>query len=129
MAEKTTDENDARHTIADSLVYLVPDSLERLQGPTAGSVALPLHLDWGPDRSYTVEDDASCTLLYQLTLQTSGSIDEICSIINGGRLMELWPTMQLLDRCRHLWEAAFPELPDRREASEHPSWTTLSATE
>lgn len=129
MADRTTDDNDARHTIADSLVYLVPDSLERLQGPTTGAVELPLHLDWGPDSSYTVEDDASCTALYQLTLQTSGSLDEICSIINRGRIIELWPTTQLPDRCRQPWEAAFPELPDSHEASEHPSWTILNPPE
>lgn len=126
MAERTTDNRGARQTIVDSLVYLVPDSLGRLQGPVAGTVALPLHLDWGPDRSYAVEDDASCTALYQLTLQTSGSLPEICRIINADRLIELWPTIQLPDRCRQQWEAAFPQLPDRREASEHPSWTTLN---
>lgn len=34
-----------RHTIGDSLVYLVPNAIKELQGPAAGIVDLPLHLD------------------------------------------------------------------------------------
>lgn len=117
---------ETRHTIADSLVYLVPDFLENLRGPASGPMDLPIHLDWGPDRRYDVDYDTSCAALYALTLQTSGSLDEMCSIVNRGRLMELWPTMQLPDRCRQPWEAAFPKLPNRRAASEHPSWSILN---
>ncbi|MCI0142079.1 hypothetical protein KNN17_10860 [Arthrobacter bambusae] len=116
-----------RHTIADSLVYLVPPALNDLHGPATGSVELPLHLDWGPERSYNVDDDGSCSVLYQLTLQNSGSIEEICRIVHAGRLTALWPTMILPARCRQLWETTFPQLPGTREAKEHPSWTTLSA--
>ncbi|GAA3315613.1 hypothetical protein [Arthrobacter ramosus] len=116
-----------RHTIADSLVYLVPNALDDLHGPATGTVELPLHLDWGPERSYQVNDDGSCSVLYQLTLQNSGSIEEICRIVHPGRLTALWPTMILPARCRQLWETSFPELPATREAKEHPSWTTLSA--
>ena len=115
-----------RHTIADSLVYLVPNALDDLKGPVAGVVELPIHLDWGPDRRYDVADDASCAMLYQLTLQNSGSIDEMASIVNGGRLVGLWPSMRLADRCRQLWETSFPRLPGHRESREHPSWTTLN---
>ena len=45
-----------RYTVADSFVYLVPDAFEDLQGPAAGSVELPFHLDCGPERTYTVDD-------------------------------------------------------------------------
>lgn len=116
-----------RHTIADSLVYLVPNALDDLHGPASGTVELPLHLDWGPERTYQVNDDGSCSALYQLTLQNSGSIEEICRIVHPARLTALWPTMMLPARCRQLWETAFPQLPATREAKEHPSWTTLSA--
>lgn len=116
-----------RHTIADSLVYLVPDDLDDLHGPATGSVELSLHLDWGPERTYNVDDDGSCSVLYQLTLQNSGTIEEICSIVHPARLTALWPTMILPARCRQLWETTFPQLPAIREAKEHPSWTTLSA--
>lgn len=117
---------EARHTIADSLVYLVPDALTDLKGPASGTVQLPIHLDWGPYRGYDVADDASCATLYQLTLQNSGSIDEIGNIVNADRLVALWPSMRLSDRCRQLWEATFPQLPRYRESKEHPSWTTLN---
>ncbi|WP_284990182.1 hypothetical protein [Arthrobacter sp. efr-133-TYG-120] len=116
-----------RHTIADSLAYLVPNAFNDLHGPAAGTVELPLHLDWGPERSYTVDDDGSCSALYQLTLQNSGSIEEICRIVHPARQTALWPTMILPSRCRQLWENTFPQLPATREAKEHPSWTTLSA--
>jgi|GEM_PF-626244 hypothetical protein len=116
-----------RHTIADSLVYVVPDAFGDLQGSAAGSVELPLHLDWGPERTYDVDDDGTCSVLYQLTLQNSGSIQEICRIVQAGRLTALWPTMILPARCRQLWETTFPELPTILEAKEHPSWTTPSA--
>jgi hypothetical protein len=118
---------DHRHSIADSLVYLVPDAFEDLQGPATGSVELPLHLDWGPERTYSVDDDGSCSVLYQLTLQNSGSLKEICLIVNALRLTALWPTMILPPRCRQVWETIFPQLPAFHEAKEHPSWTTLSA--
>lgn len=111
-----------RRTIADSLVYLTPESLEDLHGPAAGAVTLPIHLDWGPDRTYTVEDDASCRTLYQLTLQNSGSPTEIGAIINAERLLVLWPSMPLPARCRDHWQTAFPQLPRHRETTDHPSW-------
>lgn len=117
---------EARHTIADSLVYLVPGALEDLKGPGPGTVQLPIHLDWGPDRVYDVVDDGSCVALHQAALQNSGSVDEMGGIVNAGRLLALWPSMRLPDRCRQLWETAFPELPKHRESREHPSWTTLS---
>jgi hypothetical protein len=117
---------EARHTIADSLVYLVPKALEDLKGPASGVREVPIHLDWGPDRRYDVADDASCAMLYQLTLQNSGSIEEMGDILNAGRLVGLWPSMRLPDRCRQLWEASFPQLPRHRESKEHPSWTTLN---
>lgn len=116
-----------RHTIADSLVYLVPHAFNDLQGPAVGSVELPLRLDWGPERTYQVDDDGSCSVLYQLTLQNSGSIEEICRIVHPARLTALWPTMILPARCRQLWETSFPQLPATLEAKEHPSWTTLNA--
>ncbi|MBT2552493.1 hypothetical protein [Arthrobacter sp. ISL-5] len=115
-----------RHTLADSLVYLVPDALEDLQGPASGMVELPIHLDWGPDSRYLVQEDGSCSTLYQLTLQNSGSIDEICSIVNAVRLAALWPSLRLPVRCRRAWEKAFPQLPTQRESKEHPSWTKLN---
>lgn len=93
-----------RHTIADSLVYLVPHSLEDLQGPVSGGVVLRIHLDWGPDRTYRVEDDASCRTLYQLTLQNSGSTAEIGRISDANRLLALWPSMPLPARCRERTE-------------------------
>ncbi|MBT2515655.1 hypothetical protein [Arthrobacter sp. ISL-30] len=116
----------SRHTLADSLVYLVPDTLDDLHGPASGIVELPIHLDWGPNSRYLVDDDGSCSALYQLTLQNSGSIEEICGILNADRLTELWPSLRLPDRCRQAWEEAFPQLPTHRETKEHPSWTTLN---
>jgi hypothetical protein len=115
-----------RHTIADSLVYLVPKALEDLKGPASGVVEVPIHLDWGPDRRYDVADDAACVALYQLTLQNSGSLEEMGGIVNAGRLVGLWPSMRLPDRCRELWESTFPQLPGHRESKEHPSWTMLN---
>lgn len=90
------------HTIADSLVYLVSESLENIRGPAFGAVELPIHLDWGPARHYDVDDDSSCRTLYQLTLQNSGSVEEIAGIINASRLVALWPSMRLPARCRQL---------------------------
>ncbi|MBT2597918.1 hypothetical protein [Arthrobacter sp. ISL-72] len=92
---------------------------QELLAPTPG-------VDWGPERTYNVDEDGSCTVLYQLTLQNSGSLEEICSIVQGERLTALWPTMILPARCRQLWETTFPQLPAHHEAKEHPSWTTLS---
>lgn len=115
------------HIFTDSLAYLVPGVLGDLKGPASGTVQLPIHVDWGPDRAYDVADDGSCAGLYQLTLQNSGSADEMGGIGNAGRLLALWPSMRLPDGCRHFWEAAFPQLPQHRESREHPSWAALTA--
>ncbi|MEV5770345.1 hypothetical protein [Streptomyces antimycoticus] len=33
--------------------YVLPESLDKLGGPTAGSVTLPRHIDWGRATSTT----------------------------------------------------------------------------
>ena len=126
LREYVHDSGTRHHTIEDSLVYLVPGSLEGLHGPSTGTVQLPIHLDWGPDRRYEAGDDASCRTLYQLTLQNSGSADEMANILNPDRLIALWPSMRLPARCRQLWNAAFPQLPTHSENKEHPAWMTLN---
>lgn len=52
-----------RHTIADSPAHLVPDVFDDLHGPATGTMELPLHLEWGPERTYDVDDDRSCSVL------------------------------------------------------------------
>jgi hypothetical protein len=39
-------------------VYVLPESLGDLTGPTSGSVTLPQHIDWGPHHEYDLADEA-----------------------------------------------------------------------
>jgi len=56
---------EARHTIADSLLYLVLDALEDLKGRRPALCSCRSIWMGGPDRRYDGADDASCATLYQ----------------------------------------------------------------
>lgn len=77
-------------------------STTRVNRTVSLSFAEPPPPGLGPDRIYTGDDDASCTALYQLTLHTLSM--KYAASSTPAALIEVWPTMQLQDRCRQQWE-------------------------
>jgi hypothetical protein len=90
--------------------YVVPDTLEELTGPVTGVIALPHHLDWGPRRSYDVEQTADARLMYMRVIRESATPDDLRRFLNASLLRTLWPELVLPPRVRALWSSRFPEL-------------------
>ncbi len=90
--------------------YVVPDTLEELAGPVRGIVSLPHHLDWGPKRSYDLEQVADARLMYMRVIRESATPDDLRHFLNASLLRRLWPELVLPPRVRALWLDRFPEL-------------------
>ncbi|MGP3917427.1 hypothetical protein [Nonomuraea sp. 10N515B] len=95
--------------------YVVPATLEELTGPTTGVITLPRHLDWGPERSYDLDQIADARLLYMRVIRESATPDDLQRFLNAALLRRLWPELVLPPRVQALWLDRFPEL--RRQAA------------
>jgi hypothetical protein len=102
---------------ADARLYVVPESLEELDGPTEGAVRLPRHLDWGPPYEYELTDGADIAVMYERVLREARSPEDLEAYLDGGTLRRLWGQLVLPAPVRLLWERRFPELAARRAAA------------
>lgn len=89
--------------------------MEELKGPVSGIVTLPRHLDWGPERSYRLDEITDIRILYMRVIRESASVADLRQFLDAGTLRRLWPQLVLPPRTRVLWEQRFPEL--RRQAA------------
>jgi hypothetical protein len=87
--------------------HVAPESLDELTGPTVGEVVLPTRLDWGPVRSYRLDDPADLRLLYERVIREALRIDDLRTFLNRELLISLWPTLFLPAPVRALWEQRF----------------------
>ena len=103
----TTHRTLLRHTKA----YAVPDSLDQLHGPAAGTLDVPLSIHWARPGGTTVDlsSKGGRSIAYGAALG-EGTIEQVCSIINKDHLIADWPTIPKAIRTRQLWEQRFPEL-------------------
>jgi hypothetical protein len=90
--------------------YVVPERLDDLCGPTAGTVTLPPHLDWSGNASYDLGKPARLASMYRSVLNEAGSADDLRAWLDGRMLAQLWPTLWLPAALRRMWEHRFPEL-------------------
>jgi hypothetical protein len=88
----------------------VPATLEELTGPSMGVISLPHHLDWGPERSYDLEQVTDARLMYMRVIRESATPDDLRRFLNAALLRRLWPELILPPRVRALWLDRFPEL-------------------
>jgi len=88
----------------------VSDSLDDLRGPTAGSVALPLHLDWTPSNTYDLSDEARTCTMYATVLREAKSEDDLSRFLNRELLVCAWPSLRSPVFIREIWERRFPQL-------------------
>lgn len=97
-------------TYASMIPYIVPESLELLQGPTSGVVDLPSRLDWGPHRTYDLASVDDAIALYSKVISEASTQDDLTQFLNRDVLVTIWQRLRLPRRCADLWNQAFPQL-------------------
>ncbi len=88
---------------------VVAASLVDLQGPTHGTVDLPIWLFWHPDRSFNLDEPGVLAWMYQVVLREASSTGDL-AYLNGDLLTALWPDLYLPKGVRQAWEDQHPEL-------------------
>ena len=88
---------------------VVAASLADLQGPTHGTVELPIWLFWYPDRTFDLDEPGMLPWMYQVVLREAGSAEDLAHL-NGELLIALWPELYLPRGVRQAWEDQHPEL-------------------
>jgi hypothetical protein len=88
---------------------VVDASLAELQGPTHGTVELPIWLFWHPDRTFDLDEPGMLPWMYQVVLREAGSTEDL-ACLNGELLIALWPDLYLPKGVRQAWEDQHPEL-------------------
>lgn len=89
--------------------YVVPASLDDLDGPLHGVVELPAHLGWTGRRSYDLDDPADIAVLYERIIVEATGLDDL-DLLAATTMRTVWPRLFLPARVRELWQAHFPEL-------------------
>jgi hypothetical protein len=98
-----------------TIPYQVPDSLEDLHGPAAGTVRVGPPINTGLRQEWGLSSRDEVRWLYAATIR-DGSVRDQQRILNPQLLMRLWPGLNLPTRCRAFWEAKFPRLGCRSSA-------------
>jgi hypothetical protein len=88
---------------------LVAASLADLQGPTHGTVELPIWLFWYPDRAFDLDQPGILPWVYQIVLREASSTEDL-AYLNGDLLTGLWADLYLPKGVRQAWEDRHPEL-------------------
>lgn len=90
--------------------YEIVDSLDELEGPAAGTVALPVDVYWSGLRdTFDVGDARQRRVVYQAAL-SNGRREQIAEFVNRDLLVQTWPLLALDARVVELWAGRFPEL-------------------
>jgi hypothetical protein len=93
----------------DTKPYYAPANIADLIGPADGTIKLPLHLYWGPDRWFNLLHRSSLRDVYQMVLE-EGSIADIKQYLNHDVLIAIWDDLHLPTRLSNLWESNVREL-------------------
>lgn len=98
----------------DIVPYEVPSSLDALHGPATGMLELPITVHWGPRRVFDLDRPGLRRAAYRAIVREGTAADHE-DLLNPGLLKQVWPDLVLPERCRTLWETAFPELAGPRQ--------------
>lgn len=98
-----------RHESRPGRLVIVADSLADLQGPTTGTVELPIWLFWHPDRAFNLDEPGMLAWVYQIVLREASSPMDL-AYLNGDALTALWPGLYLPKGVRQAWQEQYPEL-------------------
>src|SRR5436190_22633367 len=77
-----------------------PARLADLTGPTAGTIELPITIDWGPRHCYDMARDADRRMVYERILREAATTEEVARFVNGTVLVEVWLRLWLPQRVR-----------------------------
>jgi hypothetical protein len=96
--------------VAYSRPYVLPETLEELQGPTSGLVVLPLSLAWTGRRQFNLDRPPDLTRMYKVVLHEAHDVEDLRRFLNSNVLVRRWDEIRPGRTVRALWEARFPEL-------------------
>ncbi|MEU4215084.1 hypothetical protein [Actinoplanes sp. NPDC026623] len=65
------------------------DTLTAPKRPTRGVITLPCHLDWSGHAEYDLGRPARMSSMYKAVLIEAGSVDDLCTWLNGELLLRL----------------------------------------
>jgi hypothetical protein len=90
--------------------------LAELQGPSQGTVELPLRLFWSaPDRSFDLSDPDMLRSMYEKVLREATRMEDLTRFLDGSTLLAVWRDLFLPRDVRRAWEDRHPAL--RRAAA------------
>jgi hypothetical protein len=90
---------------------LVVADLAELQGPSGGTVELPLRLFWSaPDRSFDLSDPDMLWSMYEKVLRAATRTEDLTRFLNGSTLPDVWRDLFLPQDVRRAWEDRHPAL-------------------
>jgi hypothetical protein len=96
-------------SVADVKPYAVPGSLDELQGPDHGVVALPKDVAWSGRHEFDLDDDYDRAAMYKIVLEEGQEADQR-RLLNWRILRRDWRNFFPARQVRALWEDRFPEL-------------------
>jgi hypothetical protein len=99
----------------------LPADLNALQGPVAGEVQLPLHLDGSARATYDLGDAHRRALLYEVVIVEAEKEEDFAAWLNRDALIEAWPRLYLPRPVRAAWEARHPSLAVRGAGPDVPA--------
>jgi hypothetical protein len=97
-------------TYAENRPYVVPENLGELAGPVAGTIRLPLRLDWSERAEFHLDDPAERNLMYERVIREAATIEDLRAYLNEDILRRVWRRLFLPARVREIWEDRFPDL-------------------
>lgn len=108
--------NQARYQSRPGRAALVVADLAELQGPSQGTVELPLRLFWSaPDRRFDLSDPDILRSMYEKVLREAIRTEDLTRFLNGSTLLAVWRDLFLPRDVRRAWEDRHPVL--RRAAA------------
>src|ERR1700733_2095945 len=111
MATVQVDTPRARYQSRPGRWLTVAPSLADLQGPTEGTVELPLWLFWScPGHTFDLADPDMRMWMYQTVLREAGRLEDLTGYLDGDTLTALWPDLFLPKGVRQAWEDKHPVL-------------------
>ena len=111
MVTTQADVSRARYQSRPGRPAVVVASLADLQGPTEGTVELPIWLFWSsPDHTFDLGDQDMRRWLYQTVLREAGRPEDLSTYLDGDTLIALWPELYLPKGVRQAWEDQHPAL-------------------
>ncbi|QDZ41909.1 hypothetical protein [Corynebacterium sp. sy039] len=74
--------------------YVLPDSLEDMDGPTNGVVKLPNYLDWHTDDGFDLDEEEMIDTMYRTVLREALKVEDL-RYLNHTLLRKIWRSIRI----------------------------------